>query len=251
MGLFDKKDKKKKADDFDSPVEKVDLSAPPPPQAAAPAKPAASAASAAPAQPAAPVAPAAQPAAPARAEKRRQPEPDFGSDYGIDKAIQLMRTLPSDNVELVVQVVKHTLESTNVHIPEIITDAKRKQDDIQGRIKVLRDEIADFEREIETRREEISRLDADYKETSLVRERLELAENLNKKQKADAKPDAAATSASGSLGARKPAAGASGAASKSGSGSTSTSGSIGGSASGSASGKPAARTSKTTIVAKK
>ncbi len=229
MGLFDKKDKKKKADDFDSPVEKIDLSAPPKP-APAPAAAPPVAASPAPKPPVQAQPVAAQP-------RRRQPEPDFGSDYGIDKAIQLMRTLPADNVELVVQVVKHTLESTNVHIPEIIDDAKRKQDDIQGRIKVLRGEIADFEKEIETRREEISRLDADYKETSLVRERLELAENLGKKSPPEAKKSEAPTSASGSIGGRKPAAGAPPSAPSS--------------ASGTAGGKPAARVSKTTIVAKK
>ena len=35
-------------------------------------------------------------------------------DFGIQKAIELMRELPSQNVELVVQVVKKTLESMNV-----------------------------------------------------------------------------------------------------------------------------------------
>ena len=36
--------------------------------------------------------------------------------------------------------------------------------------------IADFEKEIETRKEEIARLEADHKETTGVRARLELAE---------------------------------------------------------------------------
>jgi hypothetical protein len=86
---------------------------------------------------------------------------------------------------------------------------------------VLKEEIAEFEAEIATRKSEIEGLDADFTETSLVRERLELAENLDKAKedlngsgKTDAKADASkpgkpdaeeATSASSGLGARKPA----------------------------------------------
>ena len=248
MGLWDKRsDKKKQADDFDSPVEHIDLSAPvtPAPQAVASTQDS----------------PAIMQddAMPPPASRRAAPEPDFyGQSYGIDKAIQLMRTLPSDNVELVVQVVKHTLESTNVHIPEIIGDARRKQDDIQGRIKVLRDEIAEFEREIESRREEISRLDADYKETSLVRERLELAENLGKKKPPEGPgsgPGEGSKSSSGVLGSSMAAgsmrpSGTSSGSGPSASANTNSSGAPPASAA-SASNKPPATASKTTIVAKK
>ncbi|HTM21097.1 MAG TPA: hypothetical protein VL172_11330 [Kofleriaceae bacterium] len=173
MGLFDKRDKGggKRRDDFDSPVESVDLNS-------ALDEPAAEPRSSMSAPAPAPGAPAA--AAPAAARKRApsELEPEAGA-FGIDKAIQLMRTLPTDNIELVVQVVKLTLESTRIKIATIIDDATRRQDDIQGRIKVLRDEIADFEKEIATRREEISGLEADFSETSTVKDRLQLAEKLS------------------------------------------------------------------------
>jgi hypothetical protein len=61
--------------------------------------------------------------------------------YGIEQAIQLMRALP-----------------------------------VEDRVSNLKRAIADFEKEIETRREEIGRLEADHKETTAVRGRLELAE---------------------------------------------------------------------------
>ncbi|HET6611641.1 MAG TPA: hypothetical protein VFG83_06620 [Kofleriaceae bacterium] len=160
MGLFDKRDKKN-ADDFNSPVERIDLNAPPPELS-----------SNAGADQAAPAA-AAQEPADAGAD-----DDDDVSSYGIEQAIELMRTLPSDNVELVVRVVKQTLESTHIKIPRIINDAAKKQSDIQGRIKVLRDEIAEHESEIATRRSEILSLEADYNETSLVKDRLSLAERL-------------------------------------------------------------------------
>jgi hypothetical protein len=175
MGLFDKRDKRSsKKDDFDSPVEKIDLSAPPPLEPEPAAIP-----SAIPAEPV---------AAPPRPEPPPEPVEEYDTSFGINKAIELMRTLPSDNVELVVQVVKLTLESTKIKISTIIEDATRKQEDIQGRIKVLKNEIADFEKEIATRRDEIAGLEADFDETSTVKERLVLAEQLTAKNPPTAKP---------------------------------------------------------------
>jgi septal ring factor EnvC (AmiA/AmiB activator) len=96
--------------------------------------------------------------------------------YGIAEAIQLMRTLPNDHVELVVRVVRATLASLDVRLPDIIEDASRKQ-------KMVRDKIADFhaknvelEKQLEAHRKEIAALEADLKETSEVKDRLQQAE---------------------------------------------------------------------------
>ncbi len=175
MGLFDKRDKKRR-DDFDSPVESIDLgsgpvasaappSTPPPPEAAA--RPVAEA------KPVAPAPPAPPPARPA------PPSPETDS-YGIDKAIELMRTLPTENIQLVVQVVKFSLESVGIKLPVIIGDAIRRQTDLRGRVDVLKAEIADLEQEIKQRKEEIERHETDYRETTTVRERLEMAEAQGK-----------------------------------------------------------------------
>lgn len=182
MGLFDKRDRRKGkgSDDFDSPVEKIDLSAEPAPEPKAQPKPTPTPTASEPAKP-----PAAKPAA--RKAAPVEDDDDFDAPaYGIDKAIELMRSLPADNVELVVQVVKHTLESTRIKISTIIDDATRKQDDISGRIKVLNAEIAEYEQEIATRKKEIGELEADHEETTMVKDRLVLAENLSKKEKAAA-----------------------------------------------------------------
>jgi hypothetical protein len=97
--------------------------------------------------------------------------------YGIEQAIQLMRHLPVDqNPALVVAVIKGTLESLRVKVSDIIQDASRKQKDLEDRVGNLKRAIADFEKEIDTRKEEIARLEADHKETTAVRGRLELAE---------------------------------------------------------------------------
>ncbi|RMH45143.1 MAG: hypothetical protein D6689_00670 [Deltaproteobacteria bacterium] len=215
MGLFDKR--KKGGDDFDSPVENIDLNAPPAvqPAASAPAPLAAST----------PTRPAPEPDPDAAAESEMDDDYDAPA-YGIDDAIELMRSLPTDNVELVVQVVKKTLESTKVKVRSIIDDASRKQKDIEGRIDVLKKEIAEYEQEIATRREEIAKLEADHAETTTVKERLELAEKLTTGARGSAKP--APASASGPASHPKtPAVGGSGGrpgASGSGTGSTPSTG---------------------------
>jgi hypothetical protein len=189
MGLFDKK--KKGKDDFDSPIEQIDLSAPS--SAAVPhtddddyeevVASSSSTVAAASSSRSGPLK-APQPAASAAPAHAQAPAPSVSKQqkialtYGIDDAISLMRTLPQDNVELVVQVVKHTLESTKIDIATIIDDASGKVDRIESRVTVLRSAIADLEREIQTRRDEIDKLEADRRETTRVKERLLLAQKL-------------------------------------------------------------------------
>lgn len=100
-------------------------------------------------------------------------------DYGIEQAIALMRLLPHEaNTELVVQVVKKTLESTNIRVPKIIEDAARKERDLDARVGQLEREIGELEREIQVREAEIERHQKDRAETTTVKERLQLAEQL-------------------------------------------------------------------------
>jgi chromosome segregation ATPase len=111
-------------------------------------------------------------------------EEDVRPAYGIEQAIALMRTLPNteQSVELVVTVIKATLESLKVKVTDIIDDASRKQKDLEGRVANLKQAIADFEKEIATRKEEIARLETDHTETTMVKGRLELAEKMGKPQ---------------------------------------------------------------------
>ena len=67
--------------------------------------------------------------------------------------------------------------AVGVKVADIIDDAARRQQDIETRVASLRQQIVDFEKEIETRKAEIARLESDHAETSTVKARLELAEN--------------------------------------------------------------------------
>ena len=103
--------------------------------------------------------------------------------YTIDQAIELMRALPpasDQNVELVVTIIKTTLESLKVRVGDIIEDASKKQKRLEDRVADLKREIADFEKEIQTRKDEIGRLETDHAETTSVKGKLELAERARK-----------------------------------------------------------------------
>jgi hypothetical protein len=105
------------------------------------------------------------------------PQPKAPIPYGIDRAIQLMRSLPqTQNIELVVMVIKTTLESLKVNVSDIIEDAISKERELQTRIAVLKDEIGVLEKQVELRVDEIVRLEAAHAETTSVKERLQLAE---------------------------------------------------------------------------
>jgi hypothetical protein len=92
---------------------------------------------------------------------------------GIDHAITLMRSLPTaQNVELVVVVLKTTLESLNIRVVDIVNDASRRLHDIENRVATLKGEIKTLEGEVEGRVNEIRRLEAAHEETTRVKEYL-------------------------------------------------------------------------------
>jgi len=97
--------------------------------------------------------------------------------YGIAEAIQLLRGLPVDqNPDLVVRVVRATLASLSVHLSDIIEDASKKQKATQERIASEHGKVGDLEKQLAEHRKEIAALEADLKETTTVKERLQMAE---------------------------------------------------------------------------
>ena len=98
--------------------------------------------------------------------------------FGIDRAIQLMRSLPTEqNPELVAMVITSTLESLDMHVSEIIEDARSRQADLEARIGTIKTRNSALEKEIEQGVDEIVKLEATLAETLSVKERLELAHN--------------------------------------------------------------------------
>jgi hypothetical protein len=105
--------------------------------------------------------------------------------YGIDRAIQLMRSLPTDqNPELVAMVITSTLESLDMKVAEIIEDARSRQTDLEARIGVIKAKNDALEKEIELGVDEIVALEASLAEAMSVKERLQLAHDHQVTQKA-------------------------------------------------------------------
>lgn len=100
------------------------------------------------------------------------------SAYGIDHLVRLMRELPSGNVELVVRVLKKTLESVSISVPGLIQQASQRETELEERMAGHRRAIAALEDEIASKKRAIEELEAGYKEVMVVRERLNLALKL-------------------------------------------------------------------------
>ena len=118
--------------------------------------------------------------APAPAQAQAPAKAAAPLKYGIAETIQLMRSLPADQQgELVVRVVRATLASLNVRLPDIIEDASRKEKAVRERIADFHAKNAELEKQLEAHRREIASLEADLKETTEVKERLQLAEGVS------------------------------------------------------------------------
>ena len=103
----------------------------------------------------------------------------FGAGrHGIGDIIRLLRSLPVDqHPELVVQVIRATLESMDVvHVTDLIQDAARHEQRLSERIAALRAQMAELSKQIDMHREEVSRLEGDLKETTVAKDRLMFAE---------------------------------------------------------------------------
>jgi hypothetical protein len=96
-----------------------------------------------------------------------------GPRVGIDHAITLLRSLPTEkNATLVVTVLKTTLESLGIRVADIVADASKRLQQLEGRTSQLKSEIAALEQEIAKRTEEIGRMETAHAEVAKVKEYL-------------------------------------------------------------------------------
>jgi hypothetical protein len=103
--------------------------------------------------------------------------PAKSGQYGISDVIRLLRSLPFDqHGELVVRVIRTTLESVNVHVGDLVEDATKHQQKLSERIAALQSHIMDLSKQIDTHRNEVARVEAELAETTSVKERLHHAE---------------------------------------------------------------------------
>lgn len=115
-------------------------------------------------------------------------------DYDIEKAIQLMNSLPQGEAQLVVTVVQQTLESTGVDVGDIIRDADHKEKRLNDRHKELRENIQSLEAQIADKNQKIKVLLEDLKVTSHVKQQLLLTQKTQE-SKTETNPSTTASQA--------------------------------------------------------
>jgi hypothetical protein len=109
-----------------------------------------------------------------------------GRSYGVTDLIRLLKTIPVDqHPDLVVRVVKTTLESVGVQSSHVIEDALRHESAINERIAAIEKEIEGLAGEIQLRREQIAQLHMELSETTYAKERLQNAEGVRLAPPAD------------------------------------------------------------------
>src|SRR5260221_3395063 len=82
--------------------------------------------------------------------------------YSVADLIRLLKTIPVDqHPDLVVRVVKTTLESVGVHSSQVIEDAVRHEAVINERMVTLEGEIERLTAQIQSRREQIAQLNVE------------------------------------------------------------------------------------------
>lgn len=112
-----------------------------------------------------------------RRDAAAPPDP-YSGGYGLDEVMALLRRLPDHGLEqvtLIVRVIKATLESAGVTLPPIIDAALHRLADREDHLDRLAAEIDALHTEIGERQAEIARLEGELAETTMVRDRLELA----------------------------------------------------------------------------
>jgi hypothetical protein len=114
----------------------------------------------------------AEPVAPPPPAAPERPPPDFG----IDRAIELMRTLPlEEDPDLVLRVVRKTLQFTGISLLDLVTAATDREAVLSDSLVATRAQIDRLLAEVATLRDGISGTEADLADTKRVREQLEEA----------------------------------------------------------------------------
>jgi hypothetical protein len=97
--------------------------------------------------------------------------------YGIAQANDLMSTLAmGDNADLVVHVIRTTLESAGVQVGELIAEAKGREGELRAQVQQRRSTIGELEHQIEAERKAITALESELALTSRTRGGLERSE---------------------------------------------------------------------------
>ncbi len=95
--------------------------------------------------------------------------------YGVEQALALLKQVPAEglNEKVVVEVIRKTLESTGISIPQLLDAAARRQDDVTNEIVRIQGEIASLHHTIEEKTSIVQVYQEQLAEIGSLRERFE------------------------------------------------------------------------------
>ncbi|MCP4604276.1 MAG: hypothetical protein GY847_27775 [Proteobacteria bacterium] len=99
----------------------------------------------------------------------------YGTNYTIEQALQLMRELPLEgmNEKLIISVMRSTLESAGVSIPNLLSMSNERQDQITNEIVRLQGEIASLNEAIQQKTAQVQAYQEGLADIGSLRERFE------------------------------------------------------------------------------
>jgi hypothetical protein len=101
--------------------------------------------------------------------------PGTSTGYTIEQALDLLKSVPTEGMpeKLVVQVIRTTLESVGISIPQLLEDAARRQDQVTNEIVRIQGEIASLHQAIEEKSAQVAYYQEQLGEIGSLRERFE------------------------------------------------------------------------------
>jgi hypothetical protein len=98
-----------------------------------------------------------------------------GTPYTVEQALDLMRGIPTEGMpeRLIVQVIRKTLESVGISIPDVLAAASRRQDEVTNEIVRIQGEIASLHQAIEAKSAQVAYYQEQLGEIGSLRERFE------------------------------------------------------------------------------
>lgn len=98
-----------------------------------------------------------------------QNSPQSSLEYGIQDVVELMQTLPAADPELMMPIVIRTLESANINVSGIISDAARREEEMESQSVELISQIEDLEEKIAAMNDQIMSINDSLEEISNVK----------------------------------------------------------------------------------
>lgn len=101
------------------------------------------------------------------------PRPRNPARYSIDDAMALMRQLPDEPDDRLMEVICKTLESARIRTDDVLQDAQQKEQRIRRQHQGIEQDIAGLQKQIDDKQAQLAELSASLEELTRIKARFE------------------------------------------------------------------------------